>query len=250
MLFALQPKKAVGGDLNNELVNVYRCVRDDCETVIAKLGQLENTPECFYRLRALDRNDEAFRRLTSAERAARMLYLNKTCYNGLYRVNILGQMNSPFGRYKNPNIVNAEGLQAVSRYLRERKVKLVSGSYEKVLREASQNSFVYLDPPYDSPDGSASFTGYTRGGFSRADQIRLREKCDILNDMGAKFMLSNAATEFIKDQYTDYRIVTVKARRAVSCNGNGRGQVDEVVIMNYEPPYIAKNIPCHADVLH
>ncbi len=233
MLLALRPEKAIVGDLNDELMNVYRCVRDRCDEVIAILSSHENTREHFYEVRSMDRDAGRFEQLSDAERAARILYLNKTCYNGLYRVNAAGQFNSTFGRYKNPNIVNADGLRAVSAYLNECDVQLQCGGYEQMLRKLPEGSFVYLDPPYDPVSDTSSFTGYTRSGFTRADQVRLRECCDELDSRGVSFMLSNAATDFIRKQYAGYRIEVVKAKRSVNSKADRRAAVDEVVVMNY-----------------
>lgn len=233
MLFALQPEKAIVNDFNAELVNVYEVVRDDVESLIANLELHENTKEHFYEVRGKDRDKQAYSELTKVERASRIVYLNKTCYNGLYRVNSAGQLNAPFGSYKNPNIVNADGLRSVSEYFNKADVSIMQGSYIDALSDLPKGSFVYLDPPYDPVSDTAAFTGYTAGGFSKKDQVRLRECCDELDSRGIKFMLSNSATDFILDQYSGYHIETVKAARAINSNGAKRGAVDEVVVMNY-----------------
>lgn len=160
--------------------------------------------------------------------------LNKTCYNGLFRVNNSGEFNSPFGNYRNPNIVNAPTLRAVNSYLNTATVHLSSTDYAEVLKTLPKGTFVYLDPPYDPVSDTSSFTGYSKGGFTRNDQIRLRECCDDLNARGLKFMLSNSATDFIKEQYSAYHITVVQAKRAVNSDSTKRGEVDEVVVRNYE----------------
>ena len=165
------------------------------------------------------------------ERAARTIYLNKTCYNGLYRVNNSGQFNAPFGRYANPKICDEPNLRAVSQYLSSHDVTFFNGDYAAV--EANEGDFVYFDPPYDPVNPTSNFTGYQSGGFGRADQIRLKETCDALNARGVKFLLSNSATDFIKELYADYRVEIVGATRAVNSVASKRGKVDEVLVRNY-----------------
>ncbi len=234
LLFWKQPKRAVVNDINDELIQMYEVIRDNVEELIAKLEAHTNDAEHYYKVRDWDRDKEAYERLLNTERAARIIYLNKTCYNGLFRVNNAGEFNTPFGNYRNPNIVNAPTLRAVSKYFREAEIVFSCQDYADVLTEIPRGSFVYLDPPYDPVSTTANFTGYSRGGFSRDDQIRLRDCCDALHRRGIKFMLSNSATGFIREQYAAYAITTVQAKRAVNSNADGRGQVDEVVVRNYE----------------
>lgn len=234
MLFSLHPKCATINDCNHELINVYEVVRDDVDGLIEDLKKHENTPEYFYMMREKDRDERIYSQLSPLERASRIIYLNKTCFNGLYRVNAAGQLNAPFGRYKNPNIVNEKGLRAVSEYFNSADVTIKQGDYTDALKDLPENSFVYLDPPYDPVSVTASFTGYTSGGFDRSEQIRLRKCCDDLHSRGIKFMLSNSATGFIKDEYHKYHIETVKATRAINSDGAKRGAVDEVVVTNYD----------------
>lgn len=174
VLFSLQPKNAIVNDLNADLMLVYEVIRDDVELLIAALEQHENTSEHFYSVRDLDRDKDVYHAMSDVERAARTIYLNKTCYNGLFRVNASGEFNSPFGHYKNPNIVNAPVLRAVSKYLTANNVQLSHADFEEVLRQVPRGVFVYLDPPYDPVSDTASFTGYNRGGFGREEQERLR----------------------------------------------------------------------------
>ena len=162
----------------------------------------------------MDRDREKYNCFSAVERAARVLYLNKTCYNGLYRVNNAGEFNSPFGNYRNPNIVNEPVLRAVSAYFYAAAVHFSCMDYEKVLTQIKKGTFVYLDPPYDPVSGTSNFTGYAKGGFSKDDQIRLRKCCDDLNRRGIKVMLSNSATPFIIEQYAEYHITIVRAKRA------------------------------------
>ena len=234
VLFALQPKKAIINDINSELIGVYRAIKDDVDALIKRLAQFENTKECFYDVRSWDRNAELYNQLTDIDKAARVIFLNKTCYNGLYRVNSAGEFNTPFGRYKNPNIVNESTLRAVHEYFNTADVTILNTSYSEVVQGLPEDSFVYLDPPYDPISVTASFTGYNAGGFSREDQIALRDCCRQLDAAGIKFMLSNSATEFIQDIYSDFNITIVPAKRAINSVGSKRGCVDEVVVRNYE----------------
>jgi DNA adenine methylase len=233
VLFHLQPKNAIINDFNAELVNVYNVIKNDLENLIIDLNKHKNESRYFYEIRALDRT-EAFGNLSDVERASRIIYLNKTCYNGLYRVNNSGEFNSPFGKYKNPNIVNEPTLRAVNSYLNSNNVRIENTDYETVLKEADKNSFVYLDPPYHPVSDSSNFTGYVQGGWDESEQIRLKEACDRLNKKGIKFMQSNSSVNFIKELYSDYQIHIIKANRAINSDGDKRGEVEEVLIKNYE----------------
>lgn len=237
VLFELQPNQAVVNDINKELINVYSVIQNNVDELIETLSnqnEYANTSECYYKIRELDREPKKYNKLTGIERAARILYLNKTCYNGLYRVNSMGEFNSPFGSYKNPNIVNEVTLKAVSNYFNESKIKFLNGDFEKVLKNAKKGDFVYFDPPYAPISKTSNFTGYNENGFGEAEQIRLKEVCDSLNKKGVKFLLSNSDCEFIREIYKDYTIETIKAKRAINSNGNNRGAISEVLIRNYE----------------
>ena len=233
VLFRLQPKKAIINDYNTELINVYRTVRDDLDGLVALLKEHEkyNSSDYYYEVRALDRTPD-FDKMSNLEKAARIIYLNKTCYNGLYRVNSLGQFNSPYGRYKNPNIVNEVVLRAISKYLNRNEISIRSGDYKDVLNDIEKNSFVYLDPPYIPISSSSSFTGYTEGGFGYDKQVELKEECDKLNSKGVHFLQSNSDCEEIRELYKDYRIKIVKAKRAINSDAKKRGQINEVLIYN------------------
>ena len=234
VLFDLQPKKALINDINNDLILVYTVIRDNVEALIELLETYPNDEGFYYELRNIDRDQAKYDKLNELERAARVIFLNKTCYNGLYRVNNAGEFNSPFGKYKNPNIVNAPVLRAVSAYFNSSEITFSSIDFALVLEQVRKGMFVYLDPPYDPVSDTSSFTGYSRGGFSREQQIQLRECCDRLNARGIKFMLSNSATDFIKEQYANYHIMIVQAKRAINSVASKRGDVDEVIITNYE----------------
>ena len=234
VLFKLQPDIAYVNDINSELIQMYEVIRDNVDELIALLGEHPNEEEHFYRVRDWDRDKKQYEQLTEVQKAARVIYLNKTCYNGLIMVNNAGEFNTPFGHYKNPNIVNEPVLRAVSSYFGRAQVTFSSVDYARVLADVEKETFVYLDPPYDPVSGTANFTSYAKGGFDRQEQIRLRQCCDELNRHGIKFMLSNSATDFIIDQYAAYNITIVKAKRAINSDGTKRGQVDEVVVRNYE----------------
>lgn len=233
VLFRLQSKKAIINDYNTELINVYRTVRDDLDGLVALLKKHEkyNSSDYYYEVRALDRTPD-FDKMSNSEKAARIIYLNKTCYNGLYRVNSLGQFNSPYGKYKNPNIVNEVVLRAISKYLNGNEISIRSGDYKDVLNDIEKNSFVYLDPPYMPISSSSSFTGYTEGGFGYDKQVELKEECDKLNSKGVHFLQSNSDCEEIRELYKAYRIKVVKAKRAINSDAKKRGQINEVLIYN------------------
>ena len=234
LLFHLQPNVAIINDINIELIGVYKIIRDNVDELIEELKKYKNEPDFFYSIRDRDRDREKYETLSDIEKAARVLYLNKTCYNGLYRVNNAGEFNVPFGHYRNPNIINEPVLRAVSAYFNGAKIIFSSLDYALVLSEVKKGTFVYLDPPYDPVSDTSSFTGYTKGGFSKEEQIRLRKCCDELDNRGVRFMLSNSATPFIREQYSDYNITVVHAKRAINSVGSKRGDVDEIVVRNYE----------------
>ena len=233
LFFYLQPKNAFINDINSDLILVYKIIRDDVENLISELENFKNNSDFFYYVRNLDRNKEIFNSLSDVQRAARIIFLNKTCYNGLYRVNNSGEFNSPFGNYKNPNIINAPVLRAVSKYFNSAQIHLTSVDYAEILAEIPKKTFVYLDPPYDPISTTSNFTGYSKGGFNRDEQIRLKESCDFLTANNIKFMLSNSKTDFILNLYSSYNITTVQAKRSINSVGSGRGNVDEIVVRNY-----------------
>ncbi|MFY0482493.1 DNA adenine methylase [Flavobacterium sp. PLA-1-15] len=233
VLFHLQPRNAIVNDFNSELVNLYIVIRDHLEELLENLRLHINEPEYFYHLRGLDRTAE-FQNMNLVQKASRVVFLNKTCFNGLYRVNNSGEFNTPFGRYKNPNIVNEPTLRAVSRYLNNNNIQLLNGDYADAVANADHRSFVYFDPPYHPVSASSNFTGYIEGGWNEGEQIRLRELCDELTERNVKFLLSNSSTDFIRNQYANYDIKTVLASRSINSIGGKRGDVEEVLIRNYE----------------
>lgn len=234
VLFHLQPEKIVINDINEELMSVYNVICNNVEELIEDLKKHKNESDYFYKIRELDRDREKYAQLNNIGRASRIIYLNKTCYNGLFRVNRQGEFNTPFGRYKNPNIVNEATLRAVNNYFNKAKVTLKCGDFEEAVKGIRKGSFVCFDPPYDPVSDSANFTGYDKGGFDKDEQIRLKKLCDKLNNRGVKFLLSNSSTEFILDLYKDYNITIVKAKRSINSKGDGRGDVNEVLVKNYE----------------
>lgn len=233
VLFHLKPSAAHINDVNGELINVYQVIKDDVERLILSLEKHENTPEYYYKIRALDRDPNIFGSLSKVEKASRIIYLNRTCFNGLFRVNKQGQFNAPYGSYKNPCIVDRTNLRAVNFYLNINNILITHGDYKKTLLNLPKNSFVYLDPPYQPVSDSANFTRYVRGGWKVEDQHRLKQACEALTKQGIKFLMSNSATDVIKDLYSEFDIQTVKANRLLNSNGNQRGSVEELLIKNY-----------------
>lgn len=233
VLFSIRPPRAIVNDLNADLITVYEVVRDNIEELIASLKKHENTSEYFYAIRDMDRDKERYQAMSGIEKASRLIYLNKTCFNGLFRVNSSGEFNSPFGNYKNPNIINEQGLRAVSAFFNASDITFYREDFAETLNRVEKGGFVYLDPPYDPVSDTASFTGYSKDGFDRNEQIRLKRCCDDLTRRGIKFLLSNSATEFIKDLYREYNITIVKAKRAINADAGKRGAIEEVLIRNY-----------------
>jgi DNA adenine methylase len=233
VFFHLQPRSAAINDANPELVNAYEMIKTDVEGLIKNLKTHKNEADYFYEIRALDR-EEKFLKLSKIERASRLIFLNKTCFNGLYRVNNSGEFNSPFGRYENPNIVNEPVLRAVSNFLNANEIKITNLDYAEALKKIGKNSLVYFDPPYHPVSESSNFTGYVAGGWGEDEQKRLRDLCDQLTEKGVKFLLSNSSAPLIYDLYKKYQIKTIKAARSINSVGTKRGDVDEVLIKNYD----------------
>ncbi len=233
VLFSVQPSRAIVNDLNGDLITVYEIIRDDVDALIESLKRHENTPDYFYNIRNLDRDKASYQSMSKVEKASRLIYLNKTCFNGLFRVNSLGEFNAPFGHYRTPNIVNEPVLRAVNKYFNSSTISFFNEDFSETLRRVGKGSFVYLDPPYDPVSDTANFTGYNRGGFDKREQVRLKECCDELTRRNIKFLLSNSATQFIKELYSEYDITIVSAKRAINSDATKRGAVEEVLIKNY-----------------
>lgn len=234
VLFDLQPQAALINDANEELINCYRVIQEDPEALIAHTREHRNTEEYYYQLRSVDR-DPGFKKLSLLERASRIIFLNKTCYNGLFRVNSQGQFNVPFGKYANPVIVDEIVIRAVSRYFNDAHVQISNDDFETALSGASRGDFVYLDPPYDPLSDTSSFTGYNLNSFGRDEQRRLQRVCDDLTRRGCKVLLSNSATDFVRELYSDtsrYTMVEVEASRNINSVGTSRGKISELLISN------------------
>lgn len=237
VLLGLRPEYAVINDSNSELINAYLMMRDNPEDLIAALKRHKesNSVDYFYEVRSWDRDKEFYEQISDVERAARTIYLNRTCFNGLYRVNKQGLFNTPCGRYKKPEIVNADRIRAIHSYLSSNRIDIRCGDYKEALKHIRAGAFVYFDPPYMPPEnGDETFTSYTVDGFGIDKQIELKEICDMLDEKGVKFMLSNSYCSFIRELYKDYHVETVQARRSVSANGGKRILIDEVLVTNYE----------------
>jgi DNA adenine methylase len=213
-------------DSNEELMNAYKMIKEDVQQVISLLsnGTYRIDRRSFERIRKMAPKD-AF------ERAARLIYLNKTCYNGLYRVNRDNQFNVPYGRYKNPKILDEINLRVVSRSLK--RVELLSGDFELCLEYAKKGDFIYLDPPYQPISKTSSFTNYTKDSFTFKDQERLADIFRQLDERGCFVMLSNSNNTDIERLYRGYNINEVIARRTINSKASGRGAINELAITSY-----------------
>lgn len=236
VFFHLSPKKAYLNDLNKDLIHSYETIRDDLGELTTVLEELEEDylegskserKKFFYNMRdrynSLENGD--------VEKTALLFFLNKTCFNGMYRVNNSGEFNVPHGRYKNPTILDEENLEAVSLALRN--TKFTSVDFEKAVKKAKKGDFIYFDPPYHPLNETSDFTSYSEDGFNKEDQIRLRDTFKKLDKKGCKAMLSNSCTDFVKDIYSVYRIEEVAAGRSINSDGSKRGKINELVILNY-----------------
>lgn len=218
--------RATISDYNDELINAYQTVQGCVEELILELRKHQNDSEHFYKVRALDTT-----KLSPIARAARLIYLNKTCFNGLYRVNRSGQFNVPFGKYKNPRIVDETNLRMASELLQN--TEIYCCGFDDTLKRAKKGDFVYLDPPYQPISTTSNFTSYTAKSFSAHDQERLADFVQRLHKRGCYVMVSNSDNELITSLYRDFNIHRVLATRAINCKGNLRGRISELVITNY-----------------
>ncbi|MCR4403671.1 MAG: DNA adenine methylase [Firmicutes bacterium] len=226
LFFHLTPKRAFLSDLNEELVNAFLVVKNDCESLLRRLRQYKNSAEFYYEIRALDP-----KKLDSVERASRFIYLNKTCYNGLYRVNRQGRFNVPFGRYKNPVYADEVQLRLASQALQHADIRVAD--FEIVLDRAEPGDFVYFDPPYQPISDTSNFTSYTADAFDESQQRRLATVFRELDKRGCHVMLSNSDSPVIRDLYGGFRIETVMAKRYINCKGDRRGAIPEALVLNY-----------------
>lgn len=215
-------------DTNEELVNCYNVIKDNVKELIWSLKQYAKRHDkiFYYQIR-----DKDVSKLSRIQRAARFIYLNKTCFNGLYRVNKAGGFNVPIGSYKNPSIVQEKDLQEISKLLKKN-VTVKKSSFENVLNRAKKGDFIYFDPPY-YPVQKNSFTTYTKDNFLDEEQKKLAHIFKKLDQRGCYIMLSNSDTDFIKKLYQDYNISIVKARRMINCDATKRGAINELVVTNY-----------------
>lgn len=235
LLFSLLPSSAVINDLNSELMNVYKCIKHDTQfpKLLKELDRHQSLhSKCYYYLiRDLDCSPY-YKNWRDYERAARTIYLNKTCFNGLYRVNKKGHFNTPIGTEKYKKLYDLDNITNMHEYLKNNNVKILCGSYSSAVKDAKAGDFVYFDPPYDYQDGNG-FTSYTADGFTKENQVELFNLFKELSDKGVYVMLSNNSTDFIRDLYKGYNIGVVHAKRAINHKGDGRGAVEEVIITNY-----------------
>ena len=236
MLYELQPKKAVINDYNTELMNVYECIKDENKfaNMCSELNKHEtnHSEEYYYQIRDLDRDKKKFNKLADYKRAARTIYLNKACFNGLYRVNSKNEFNVPFGKKLKVNTYEGGNLITVSNYLTMNDIKILSVDFEEAVKDAKKGDFIYFDPPYDSD--TETFNSYTEEGFGKEQQRRLAKVYKELSDRGCYVMLSNHNTILIKELYKDFNIHVIEAKRNINANGKKRGKVEEVIITNYE----------------
>lgn len=236
LLFELSPQKAVINDSNEELMNVYRvlCNEEKFKKMCHTLNHYEtsHSEEFYYEIRNKDRNKKSFNRLADYTRAARTIYLNKACFNGLYRVNSKNEFNVPFGKKKKVNTYEGSNLITVSNYLTMNDIKILCCDFEEAVKDAKKGDFIYFDPPYDSD--TSTFNSYTETGFDKDEQRRLAKVFKELDQRGCYVMLSNHNTKLINELYKDYNIHHIEAKRNINSNGKKRGKVEEVIITNYE----------------
>jgi|LSQX01.2.fsa_nt_gb DNA adenine methylase len=215
VFFFLRPEKAVLSDSNKDLITTYKAIKEDLTSVVTALSRFVNTEEYFYKIRDTDPQDDV-------SIAARFIYLNKTCFNGLHRVNKDGKFNVPFGNYTNPKILDAVNLRNASRLLAH--AELVHGDFETVLK-CNSNDFAYLDPPY-----LGTYSDYDKDSFKQDDHERLAKTFENLK---CKAMLSNSYHEWVRERYKDFRIVEIDTARVISANAKSRGKVKDLLVMNY-----------------
>jgi DNA adenine methylase len=229
--FAVRPLSAYLADCNTELMNCFQVVRSEVEALIEQLKEYRYDREQYYQVRSLDERDD-FAQIPAVIRAARFIYLNRTCFNGLYRVNKRGRFNVPFGRYTNPTIVDAENLRRCSATLAP--AILAASSFEAVLDVAQRGDFVYFDPPYAPVSRTAAFTKYAKDGFTERDQELLLLVCLQLHQRGVHWMVSNSCTPLILELYRGFTIERVPALRMINSDAAERGEVAELLIRNYQ----------------
>lgn len=232
VLLDLQPCKAIVNDYNAELINAYKVIQNNVDELIITLKGFKNDKAFFYEIRRMDR-EESYSSKSDVYKAARMIYLNKTCFNGLYRVNQQGFFNSPYGYYKNPNYINEQVLRSLHTYFNENDIIFECGDFQDSLKNIEEDSLVYFDPPYAPLSETSNFTGYTSNGFGENEQARLAQVCQQLDNKNVKFIVSNSNVPLIQKIYRDFDISVVLAKRNINSNGKKRGNVEEVLISNF-----------------
>lgn len=230
LFFAIQPKDAYLSDISAELINTYCVVRDEVGELIEELSLHHYNREYYYKVRNVDRNGH-YATWNSVRKAARLIFLNKTCFNGLYRVNAKGHFNVPFGRYVNPTICDVDNLRACSMALKG--TEILQEPFNNIVSKAGKGDFVYFDPPYMPLSNTANFTAYSSRGFGIDSQTVLRDVCEELDKKGVKFMLSNSSAPAVLGLYNGYNIISVAAGRAINSKGEKRGKVTELIVTNY-----------------
>lgn len=231
VFFGIRPSRSLLLDINPELINCYRVVQGEVESLIKDLKKHRYERRYYYSVRDADRRAD-FEDWSPVERASRTIFLNKSCFNGLYRVNSRGFFNVPFGRYVNPRILAPDVLRRCSEALKG--AKLVCDSFENLERYLKRDDFVYFDPPYVPLSKTSSFATYAKDGFNIDDQIKLRDLCVALDNRKIRFMLSNSYTDTVLELYDGFRIDVINAPRAISSTASGRGVVKEVLVRNYK----------------
>ena len=235
LLFELSPKKAVINDYNEELMNVYNCIKDGnkFEKMVRELNHYEasHNKEFYLELRNKDRDQKKFMKISDYKRAARTIYLNKACFNGLYRVNSKNEFNVPFGKKEKVNTYDGQNLGIIHSFLNFNDIKIMNVDFEEAVKDAKKGDFIYFDPPYDSD--THTFNSYTEEGFGKKDHIRLANTFKELDKKGCYVMLSNHNTELVNELYKDFNIHIIEAKRNINANGKKRGKVEEVIITNY-----------------
>lgn len=234
LLFDILPYHGVINDSNEELINLYKVVKNDVDSLIKEVSSYPYDKDFYYSIRELDRGEDFPDSLSDIKRAARTIYLNKTCFNGLYRVNKKGQFNTPFGKYSNPTICKENDLKDVSSYFNDNDISIMSGDFAQCVKDAQEGDFVYLDPPYVPLNKTSSFTSYTKEGFKDCDQRRIKDIIDSLDDRGVYVLMSNSSSDDVFDLYSpDYNVETVKVARKVNSKAHKRNKIDEFLIKNY-----------------
>lgn len=236
LFFELSPKNAVINDFNKELINVFNCIKDEnkFKKMCEELNQYErkHSEEFYYEIRNKDRNKIKFNKMPDYKRSARTIYLNKTCFNGLYRVNSKNEFNVPFNKKLKVNTYDRQNLSIIHAYLNYNNIKILNLDFEEAVKDAKKEDFIYFDPPYDSD--TKTFNNFTDKGFGTYEQIRLAKVFKELSNKGCYVMLSNHNTKLINELYKDYNIHVIKAKRNINSNGKKRGEVEEVIITNYK----------------